>query len=300
MPRRLLALLASIALLPACANHVRYTSDAFRTSARDVVNSELVVDANGPVLATPEVELLLLADETAIVRKLRTRIRLEEYTPYKSGYEFWEVPAGTVCLPVLLVLRVVDLVGFGFLPDASLDGFASFTFTAMNPLLNLESESRVRRNEVSRETEELDREVHRELRPVVGGRAALSLDATASQIRTSDARGRVRFGLLELVPDQLPGRPRVLRVSVDGDGERKRETIELPLSHSLSSRLVQALEIRRRARTPGATPESIGRTLAELDGLGFSASALALETELRTRERANSAWLLRLDAALQH
>ncbi|MBM4335586.1 MAG: hypothetical protein FJ108_06690 [Deltaproteobacteria bacterium] len=300
MPRRLLAVLASTVLLPACANHVRYTGDAYRTSERDVVHAETVVEPQSVPLATPEVELALLADETAVVRKLRTRIRIEESTPYKSGYELWEVPLGTVCVPVLLVLRVVDLVGFGILPDASLDAFAGFTFSAMNPLLNVESESRVRRKEVSRETEELDREVRRELRPLAGAKLVLTLDATAPQTRTSDARGRVRVGLLELVPDRLPGRPRLLRLSIEGEGERERQTLELPISHSLASRLVRALELRSQLRAPGATPEAIGRTLLELDGLGFSAAALSLETELRARESANPVWLARLDSTLLH
>jgi len=299
MPRRLLALVASSALLPACANHVRYSSDSFQTSSREVVHAETVVEPYAPVLAAPGIELELLADETAIHRKLRTRVRLDEHTPYNSGYELWEVPVGTVCLPLLLVVRVVDLVGFGFVPDQNLDEFAGWTFAAMNPLLNVESESRLRRNEVSRETEELDREVRRELRPLAGASVLLALDAYAPQTFTSDARGRVRTELLALAPDSLPGRPRALRVSVEGEGKRERQVVELPLSRALTARLTQAMESRRRARVRGAAPEAIARSLAELDSLGFSASALALETELRAREGANPAWLARLDSALR-
>ena len=299
MLRRLLAFVASAALLPACANHVRYSKDSFETSTREVVHAETVVQPSAPVLSAPDIELELLADETAVLRKLRTRVRSDEHTPYSSGYELWEVPVGSVCLPVLLVLRVVDLVGFGFLPDASLDEFAGWTFAALNPLLNVESESRLRRSELSRATEELDREVRRELRPLAGAKILLSLDAHAPQSVSSDARGRVRVELLALAPDGLPGRPRGLRVSVEAEDKRERLVVELPLSHALSARLVQALDARRRARSLGASPEAIGRSLAELDALGFASGALALEAELRAREGANPAWLARLDSALR-
>lgn len=299
MLRRWLALLASAALLPACANHVRYSSDKFETQAREVVHTATVVEPAGPVLTSPGVDLEILDDETAVVRKLRTRVRFDEYTPYKSGYELWEVPVGSVCLPILLVARAVDLVGFGLVPDESLDEFAGWTFSAMNPLLNTESDSRVRRNEVSRETEELDSQVRRTLEPLAGAQVVLSLDARASQSFESDARGRVRAELLALAPDALPGLPRTLRVAVEGEGKREREVFELPISRTLGARLVQALESRRRATSPGATPETIGRSLVELDALGFPASALALERDLRTRAGANTAWIARLDAAMR-
>ncbi len=298
MPRRWLAIVAGAALLPACANHVRYSSDAFETKAQEVVHIATVVEPPAPVLTSPDVDLELLADETAVVRKLRTRVRFDEYTPYKSGYELWEVPVGTVCLPILLIARVVDLVGFGLVPDESLDEFASFTFAAMNPLLNTESDSRLRRNEVSRETEELDSQVRRALKPLAGAPVALSLDARKPLAFTSDARGRVRLELLAIAPDTLPGRPRSLRVSVEGEGKRDRQVVELPISHALSARLVQAMASRSRAKSPGASPEAIGRSLTELDALGFASSALALENELRARAGANPAWLARLDAAL--
>jgi len=299
MSRRLLALLASIALLPACVNHVRYTSDAFETSAREVVHSEAVVEPDAPVLDSPDLELEVLADETAVVRKLRTRVRFDQYTPYKSGYEIWEVPVGAACLPILVVLRVVDTVGFGFMPEKGLEDFAGWTFAALNPLLNLESESRLRRKEISRETEELDHQVQRDLRPLAGAKLVLALDGRDPHRYESDARGRVRVELLELAPAALPGRPRALRVSVEGEGERELRVVELPLSRGQGARLAQGIDARARARARGTSPETIGRSLAELDSLGFTASALALETELRTREDANPGWLARLDSALR-
>jgi len=299
MPRRLLAIVASAALLPACVNHVRYSSDAFETKAQEIVHVATVVEPAGLVLTSPGVDLELYADETAIVRKLRTRVRFDEYTPYKSGYELWEVPVGAVCLPVLFVARVVDLAGFGLMPDKSLDELAGWTFSALNPLLNTESHSRLRRKEVSRETEELDSRVRRELKPLAGAAVLLSLDARAAKSFTTDARGRIRVELLAIAPETLPGRPRALRVWVEGEGQRERQVVELPISRALATRLVQAMESRTRASAPGASPEAIGRSLAELDALGFASSALTLETELRARESANLAWIARLESALR-
>jgi hypothetical protein len=298
MLRRWLALAAGAALLPACANHVRYANDSFERQKSEVVYVDAVVERQSSILKTPEVELALAIDETVIVRKLRSNVRFDVYTPYRSGYELWEVPVGIVCLPALLVLRVVDTVGIGVIPDEKLDDFSGFTWSAMNPLLNVESEDRVRRNEISRRTEELDREVKRDLRPLAGAKIGLALDTRKTQKRVTDAHGRLQVDLLALAPDSLPGRPRALRVAVAGKGKRAPRVFDLALSPPLSSRLVQAVEIRRRARAVGASPEAIGRSITELDALGFSAGALALEQELRTRENANVAWLARLDAAL--
>ncbi|MGH2898030.1 MAG: hypothetical protein ACRDMZ_05100, partial [Solirubrobacteraceae bacterium] len=204
-----------------------------------------------------------------------------------------------VCVPVLVMLRAVDLIGIGFVPEQNLEEFSDFAFTAMNPLLNLESESRLRRREVSRETEELDRSVQRDLRPLAGAKLALAFDPRSPHAFTSDARGRIRTELLPLVPMDLAGGPRSLRITVEGEGSRPPQVVEIPLSRVLAARLVQGVEVQRRALAPGASPELVGRSLAELDALGFSASALALETELRARTNANPAWLARLDAALR-
>jgi hypothetical protein len=298
MLRRWLALAASAALLPACANHVRYASDTFEREKRKVVYSDAVVERQTSILKTPDVELALAIDETVIVRKMRSNVRFDVYTPYRSGYEIWEVPVGLVCLPVLLVGRVGDVVGLGVVSDEKLDDFSDFTWSAMNPLLNVESESRVRRNEISRQSEELDRDVVRDLRPLSRAKLALALDARKPKTLTTDAHGRVQVDLLALAPDSLPGRPRVLRVAVDGEGKRAARVFDLALSQPLANSLVRAVDLRRRARAPGASPEAIGRSITELDALGFSAASLALEQELRTREYANLAWLARLDAAL--
>jgi hypothetical protein len=268
MPRRLLALIASAALLPACANHVRYTKDSFESSLREIVHAETVVRPNLRLLTAAQIELELLADETVVVHQLRTRVRIDENTPYNSGYELWEVPVGSVCLPVLLLLRMVDFVGLGFVSDAKLDAFAGWTFAAINPLLNVESESRRRRSQVSHETEELGREVSRELRPLPGEKVLLSLDAEAPRSLTSDEHGRVTMDLLALAPDRLPGRPRRLRVSVEAEGKRERLTVEFPLSRELSVRLGQALNARRLARARDVSPE------AELRGRKSAKTAL--------------------------
>lgn len=299
MSRRWLALVASTALLSACANHVRYASDSFERSKREVVHAEAVIEPATSVLKSPDAELALAVDETVVVHKLRAHVRYDEYTPYRSGYELWEVPVGALCAPAVLVLRVTDTLGFRLVTDANLDAFSDFAFSAFNPLLNLESETRLRRNEIARETEELDRDVQRGLRALAGAPVELALDARTPQRFKTDARGRLHVDLLALAPDALAGGPRVLRISVGGEGKREPRVLEVPISHALSSQLAHGVTVRRKARAAGTSPEGIARALVELDALGFSASALAIERELRAREDANLAWLARLDAALR-
>lgn len=299
MFRRALALGSAAALLSGCVNHVRYSSDAFEHSVRDVVNSETVVDAHAPVLVAPRLDLELAADETAIVRRMRTVVRNDEYTPYRSGPETWEVPVGLLCLPAMLFANAGHAVGLDLAQPRSLGRFTSWTLVAVNPLMNLGAEGRMRREEVSRESEELDHEVRRELRPLAGVRLALALDPRAPRRFVADARGRVSVELLALAPPELSGGPRVLRVSVDGEETREPHVVELPISRALAGRIERGARLRAAARAPGASPEAVGRALATLATLGFSDSAVALETELRTRAADDRGWLARLDSALR-
>jgi hypothetical protein len=230
---------------------------------------------------------------------MRTRVRSEEYTPYRSGPETWEIPAGLLCLPAVAVVNGADAVGLPFVTERNREEFTHWSLVALNPLMNLESRSRVFRNEVSRESEELDRDVRRELRPLAGVRLALALDPRAPRRFTSDARGRVSVDLLALAPADLAGGPRMLRVSVDGEETREPHVVELPIARALSARIVRGARLRSAARARGASPETVGRALAALSELGFAESAVGLETELRARAAEDRAWLARLDDALR-
>jgi hypothetical protein len=298
MFRRALALGAAVALLTACANRVRYSTEAFEHPVRDVVSSETIVDARGKVLTRPRLELALSADETTIVRRMRTKVKSEEYTPYRSGPETWEVAVGVLCLPAVGVMNGARALGLGFTSEKRTAELTTWSLTAANPLMNLPSDTRVFRNEVSRESEELDRDVRREARPLAGERLALALDPRSPKRFTADARGRVSVELLTLVPADLRDGPRLLRVSVDGEETREPRVVELPLSPELSARLARGARLRAAARAPGASPETVGRTLAALTSLGFGESAVGLESELRARAARDRAWLARLDDAL--
>jgi len=299
MMRRALVFGSAVALLSGCVNHVRTSSESFEHSVRDVVNAETVVDAHARTLSKPRVDLTLTADETAVVKRVRTKVRSDEYTPYRAGPEWWEVPAGLVCLPVALVMNTGHTLGLGFSDAREVAEFTHWSFVAVNPLMNLGSESRMRREELSRESEEVGREVERTLRPLAGVRLALALDPRAPRRFVADAQGNVSVELLALAPPDLSGGPRALRVSVDGEEMREPHVVELPISRELGARIQRGVGLRAAARAPGASPEAVGRALAALASLGFADSAVALEMELRTRASADRAWLARLDSTLR-
>jgi hypothetical protein len=186
-----------------------------------------------------------------------------------------------------------------FAPDKRTAEFTAWSVTALNPLMNLPSHARLRREEVSRESEELDRDVRRERRPLAGVRLALALDPRSPKRLRADEHGRVSTDLLALLPPELEAGPRVLRVSVDGEETREPYVVELPLARELSARLVRAARLRAAARAPGAPPEAVGRSLAALSALGFPESAVGLEVELRAGAARDRAWLARLDDALR-
>jgi hypothetical protein len=226
-------------------------------------------------------------------------VRLDEETPWRGRNELWEVPTGLLAVPLFVAMRASDKLLLGLIPDDVIDDGTDFGFAALNPALNVESSERVRPREVSRRSRELEGSVERGTRALADLALSVSLGDGASQQVATDGDGRARLDLLALV-DGVPAHPpRVLHVEVPGEGARPARRLELPLARQLSTRLVRAARLRATARAAGVAPDSAARALIQLDALGFSANALALEHELRDRQQANGAWLSRLDLALE-
>lgn len=298
MLSRALALALCLAAASGCANHVRFEDEIREREAREVIRATARIETSGPVIAQSAVELSLSADEQVRVRRRETLVRLDEETPWRARNELWEVPEGLLTVPVFLALHAVDKLCLGLIPDEPIDAGMDFGFAALNPALNVESEARLRRHEVTRRSRELEPVEERETRPLTDTPVVLSLAQGPSQRLVSDADGRVRVELLALVNDVPAAPPRTLRIEVAGEGLRRATVRELPLTRPISARVVRAAKARAAARAPGVSAEAAAQALGALTVLGFPESALALEHELRDRQHANSAWISQLDLAL--
>jgi len=294
------AILAALSLaLAGCANHVRYSDEMRDREIRDVTRAVTRIAPRTGVVTQPSAEVSVTVDETFRIRRRETIVRLDEETPWLPQNELWEVPEGLVLVPFFIAVKASDKLVLGLIPDDFIESGLDVGFAALNPALNVEAGDRVRGREIGRKTRELDSDDERQTRPLAGAPVVLTLTEGPALPRTADASGRVRVELLELVRGVPEAPPRVLHVQVPGDGIRAPASLELPLSHSIRTRLVQAARARQAALAPGVSADAAAQALALLDGLGFPQSALALEHELRDRQHANAAWLSRLDFALE-
>ncbi|HXX47915.1 MAG TPA: hypothetical protein VEN47_06790, partial [Myxococcota bacterium] len=227
-----------------------------------------------------------------------TVVRLDEETPWRLQNELWEVPTGLVAVPFFVAVRASNKMCLGLIPQDFIDGGLDFAFAALNPLLNVESETRLEGREISRQSRDLRSDEERSTRPLAGVPVRVALARQPGVELASDATGRVRVDLLALFEGAPGAAPRSLRVEVAGDGLRSPAALELPLSGRIRARLLEGAHERAAARAPEASAETAARALVALDALGFRDSAQTLERELREREQANTAWLARLDLAL--
>lgn len=299
MLRRVLTLGFCLLAAAGCANHVRYEDEMREHETRDVTRAVTRIEPREGVVAQPLAEFTLSVDETVRVRRRETIVHLDEETPWRAENELLEVPEGLVAVPFFIGVRASNKMLLGLIPDDWIDSGMDFGFAALNPALNVEAPDRVVGREIGRKSRELEGGLEEQSRPLAGVPVVLTLAAGPSQALTCDADGRVRVDLLGLVRGVPEPPPRVLRVAVAGEGLRAPASVELPLSRSLRSRLVQAARAREAALAPGVSPDSAAQALATLDGLGFREGATELEHELRDRQHANAAWLSRLDLALE-
>ena len=281
-----------------CANHVRFADEVREHESREVARAETRIAAPAS-LALPYVELALTSEETLSVRRRETLVKLDEETPWRARDELWEVPSGLVAIPFFTAMRASDKLCLGLIPDDTFNNGLEWGFAALNPALNVESETRLEGREVARRTRELGRFEEHQSRPLGGAPIAVTIPGHPVATFASDAGGRVRIELLRLIPDGLREAPRRIRVEVAGDGIRRGATLEVPISRPIGERLALGVRERQRLRSSSISAEAAARGLVALDALGFPESALALEHELRDRQQRNASWLSRLDLALQ-
>jgi len=138
---RILIILLSF-LAAGCANQIASTQFQREVPQTKAVKQSFVVHGGQDLLTSPQLHLTLARVETSENEILQITTYSEEFTPYSGWREFYEVPAGIVCLPFAVGYKIIDFVALGFIPDEQSNGFVSWSFAAMNPFMNVESKER--------------------------------------------------------------------------------------------------------------------------------------------------------------
>ncbi len=217
-----------VALATGCANSLRTLELEDGLERRDSTSASYDIQAPEGPLRTALVVLQVQLEEVTVTSSARTVRRVEDITPYQSLRELYEVPGGLVALPLSFVWNALDVALLGFIPNEVVEPFTYWTFAALNPLLNTESESRVERRELDSRVLPSTNETQRAERPAAGQWIDVALAGAPSvRLATDDA------GSLSVFLDELPwprdlGIPRRVVATVPtADGEGARAEIEL-------------------------------------------------------------------------
>lgn len=309
MPNALLRGVAMGVLLTSgvgCANQLgELDLDEVSTIERKLVRTEYDAELAGALLEEGR-ELQISAPQ--LTRKL---VRLKTYeksvvvykythrnvTPYDGSREFVEVPLGLVSVPLSFGLHVLRIGTLFFVPGELVADYTAWTFSALNPAMNVEDSDRIKRERIGQrkyqiEEADIEREIDRE--PVVEEDVEVLLvfsDARGDLLPAEGfpANGAVRakpgpsgvlsVHLLDLMPDDLPGRPVAVEFRVLVEGAN-------PIRRSLTSALEQRLYESHRplvAVRKGTSGAEVSADIAELYNKGWREYALTAIEVARAR-----------------
>ena len=191
---------AAVALLlggvAGCRNHIKDVdntmTDYERTTLRDIAVAQVLerdednASFRFKITGTKEVE----------VKVFQVRNTISRYTPYQGLREFYEVPMGFFLLPVGLASHVLNVASLGIFPYSWCWSLDCLSLSALNPCLNVESEtrfidepSRSSRDQVDARTETNDYVMHQTNVVFKIGKSTLH--------KVTDNSGLVQFDLLD-------------------------------------------------------------------------------------------------------
>ena len=273
------ALLLTALVGAACANHVRTVQHDEDRERIVAVEARYELDTRVDVLRSPRVELAFSREETLESRVETTITTVDEVTPYSAVHELYEVPLGLVSVPLQLLGQLADVLVLGALPNEVVNGYSYWTFAALNPLLNVESEARVVRREVERSIRVA--EPHRTVirRPLADHPIELRLGSADPVTVQTDADGQAEVHLLDLAPARSGARPRQLEMTVP-DSELSGTFF---LDRRLTLRLSQAGPSLAVISDPDASADELARAVLTIDRLGFTRYSLQAEDLIHRR-----------------
>lgn len=197
-------------------------------------------------------------------------------TPYSGWRELYEVPAGIGVFPAALVVNILDFASLGFIPNWMTDDMLDYSFAAMNPCLNVESDSRIVKHELRHENKIVDQYV--DSRKVVAAAAEVKVMAGGKELQRlqTDQHGEVKLRLFTpIYLDQIESLAE-LNIIVKVDALGQPDVINIVIPRRLRYRLVKAREAIKSYRQQ-PTPEALAQTVMLLEDLQFPRQSLFFE-----------------------
>ncbi len=285
-------------LFPGCANTVRKdksTETVITRTPRHAISFIRYSDyAKDPsiinIIVNKEVNVKVVHAEDEIYNELET--------PYSGWRELYEVPAGIGVFPAALVVNILDFASLGVIPNWMTDDMLDYSFAAMNPCMNAESDSRVVKHELRHENKIVDQYVDSRKLTAVGAEVRIMDGKKELQRLTTDEYGEVKLSLFTpIYLDQIESLAE-LNIIIKVDDLGKPDIANIVLPRRLRYRLVKAREaIKLYRKQP--TPQTLARTVMLLEDLKFSRQSLIFERTELAMHRKNDKFLSEFREAIK-
>jgi hypothetical protein len=277
-----LAGLALMLVTVGCANHVRYLDVQKDHVDTVVLQTRYGVVGGDAAIKSPRLQLEFYRIDHFEDRTERTTIKYEEATPYLVWHELYEVPLGLVSVPLSIAFNALHVALLFYIPGDLVDGYTSWTFAALNPLMNAENPDRVARMPIeAADTRRLVEE--RQVRqPYAEAPVQARFDAGAETELVADGQGVLRLHLLDAVSTSMGPRPRRLIVELTPPADSGLAQ-EFFVPRDLARRLGEARHPMLIVRGDRQDPRELGEAIYRLDRLGFVEYSVVLEDELLNR-----------------
>jgi hypothetical protein len=245
MFKRNLLRLASTALiitfLSGCANQLSQRSEHEERIERKLLEHTVQIDLGEPkVLELPQRRVRIHELKIFEVTEFEVTRHYDRYTPYQPWREIYEIPLGAVAVVAGVGANVVNVVALGRLPDSVTKGWISYGVAGLNPFMNAPSNGRSQQNLAGINETQKDKRVENTLlswneRPV-----SVKAGSQTHDLMT-DRNGVLRLSLLDSpFAEQDLSHVTRLYLSVEDDQDNARANVDLPISRSLRSKLVEA------------------------------------------------------------
>lgn len=281
MKKSVLALftIAAVSLTSGCANHISTETDISRSIDRQIIANDLEINAFQNPKSMEQLKVEVKQNIAYTVKENEKTIHFDISTPYQPARELYEPFVGIIAIAGGVVVNVLDFALLGLLPNNLTDAPLQFGFAGLNPLMNIESKTRIKRKELTTEINELDSREEFISKPYVG-EIVLKADQDTFTAQ-ADHRGNSTFNLSDVFAKNGTN---YMNFEVSVQAEDISAVKPVYIDRKSMSHISKLAEVLRKYESEEpvnvADAASDIRTIAEM---GFSDKSHALELEIRNK-----------------
>lgn len=266
--------------LSGCANQMFLEETDKKIPRKELIKQSFSIGGASELIQAPQVNLSFSTVAVYNSKIEFVRIRTEEFTPYSGWREFYEVPAGLITAGPAVLFKLLDLLTLDFIPNEKSNGFANWSFAALNPFINAQSTKRSTTLVTEKITGETEATTETLRVPLPNLPVHVRISGTPAEELKTDDEAHLTFHLLDILPGRIEEAPRKLIVSGPPGSAAAEMREEIFIDRDLGQNLVTASNYLARYDATRYSMEYLSNSIYTLDQLGFKAYSIRLEDRI--------------------